>query len=111
MSVRCRRFDDVHSPEAVRYGPGAFQWATSYGEPETIVGLIIRVPGVADARILRVYRKGEPRPHNDGRASWEWDGDEEAPTLSPSVGVRRDPHEPGRWRYHGWVRNGELVEA
>ena len=31
-------------------------------------------------------------------ASWEWNGDEEAPTLQPSV------HHIGHW--HGWLRNG-----
>lgn len=30
--------------------------------------------------------------------SWEWDGNWEAPTLSPSV------HHVGHW--HGWLRNG-----
>lgn len=35
--------------------------------------------------------------------SWQWDGNREKPTLSPSV------HTFGHW--HGWVRNGEMVEA
>lgn len=34
---------------------------------------------------------------------WEWDGNEEKPTLTPSV------HTFGHW--HGWVREGMLVEA
>lgn len=42
------------------------------------------------------------RPVVDGDAhpSWQWDGNEEKPTLSPSV------HLPGRW--HGWFRNGRM---
>lgn len=35
--------------------------------------------------------------------SWQWDGNRERPTLSPSI------HTHGHW--HGWVRNGEMVEA
>lgn len=34
---------------------------------------------------------------------WKWDGDENKPTLSPSIGVR------GEW--HGNVINGRLVEC
>ena len=34
---------------------------------------------------------------------WGWDGNEESPTLTPSV------HCIGHW--HGWVRGGTLVEA
>ena len=36
-------------------------------------------------------------------ARWGWDGDEDTPTLTPSL------HAVGSW--HGWVRNGCLVEA
>ena len=36
-------------------------------------------------------------------ASWTWDGDVDAPTLSPSL------HAIGLW--HGWVRKGMLIEA
>lgn len=36
-------------------------------------------------------------------AQWSWSGKEECPTLSPSL------HAVGIW--HGWVRNGTLVEA
>lgn len=35
--------------------------------------------------------------------SWKWNGDREKPTLEPSI------HTHGHW--HGWVRNGEMVEA
>lgn len=35
--------------------------------------------------------------------SWQWDGNREKPTLSPSI------HAYSHW--HGWIRNGEMVEA
>ena len=41
--------------------------------------------------------------HLDGKDWWAWDGNEEAPTLSPSL------HAIGDW--HGYVQNGELVEV
>ena len=34
---------------------------------------------------------------------WQWDGNKEAPTLSPSINVI------GVW--HGWLKNGTLVDA
>lgn len=40
---------------------------------------------------------------NDCGASWSWSGKEGCPTLSPSL------HAVGIW--HGYVRDGKLVEA
>ena len=39
-------------------------------------------------------------PSNPPHPSWEWDGNGDAPTLTPSV------HRPGRW--HGWFRAGRM---
>jgi hypothetical protein len=44
-----------------------------------------------------------PVVSGDAHPSWEWDGNEEKPTLSPSV------HLPGRW--HGWFRAGRMVSC
>ena len=41
-------------------------------------------------------------PNSTG-LQWSWDGHEDKPTLSPSI------HAEGMW--HGWVREGQLVEA
>jgi Family of unknown function (DUF6527) len=46
------------------------------------------------------------RPTVAGEAqhpSWQWDGNEDKPTLTPSV------HLPGRW--HGWFRAGRMVSC
>lgn len=48
---------------------------------------------------LRIARNEKPAES----PSWEWDGNREKPTLTPSI------HTHGHW--HGWVRNGEMVEA
>jgi hypothetical protein len=39
-------------------------------------------------------------PGNEAHPSWEWDGDENRPTLTPSV------HAPGRW--HGFFKAGRM---
>jgi hypothetical protein len=36
-------------------------------------------------------------------AQWSWNGDQDKPTLKPSL------HAVGDW--HGWVRDGKMVEA
>jgi hypothetical protein len=40
---------------------------------------------------------------------WQWDGNKEAPTLSPSILVHGGQGQPDRW--HGWLREGKLVTA
>ena len=40
---------------------------------------------------------------NTSGAQWAWDGDEDCPTLVPSV------HAVGEW--HGWIQKGMLIEA
>ena len=52
--------------------------------------------------------RGEPvriniRPTEKEPQCWQWDGNREAPTLTPSINVI------GRW--HGWLRAGKLVTA
>ena len=55
--------------------------------------LNISVPGVA--RVVP----------GDGHPSWEWDGNWEAPTLTPSIQRR------GACNWHGYLRAGKFVEA
>ena len=38
-------------------------------------------------------------------ASWSWDGNFESPTLNPSIWDKA----PNGW--HGWLREGKLVDA
>jgi hypothetical protein len=42
-------------------------------------------------------------PGNETHPSWEWDGNEDKPTLQPSV------HLPGRW--HGWFTAGRMISC
>ena len=53
------------------------------------------LPGMKRPDSLRI-QKGEP----GGARVWGWDGNEEKPTLTPSI------HAPGEW--HGYLRNGRL---
>ena len=62
--------------------------------------LVVKVPG--DERCtVPIYREGEKEPL--GEPGWLWNGDENRPTLHPSL---QHP-DPGGW--HGFVENGELL--
>jgi hypothetical protein len=86
--------------EAVYDGPaGAFCWQwEGEGSDRTRV-LVSKVPGgsVGTTRIRPVGKSAAAHP------SWEWDGNKEKPTLSPSV------HAVGHW--HGWFRAGRMVST
>ena len=44
-----------------------------------------------------------PLSGDNTKPVWQWDGDRNFPTLTPSINVI------GRW--HGWLREGQLVTA
>lgn len=102
-----------HAPLALRHlaeepaslfdlPPGTFWWERdAAGETRYLWLCHPSSSGPTQGTLVRlsVARAG-PRP---APPTWAWDGDEERPTLTPSV------HTLGHW--HGWVRRGELVEA
>ena len=76
---------------------GEFYWHFEDGQRCIVIGLPMN-------KNLRVCPAEWTIDHkNHCGASWEWDGNEERPTLKPSL------HWEGTW--HGWVRNGMLIEA
>ena len=47
-----------------------------------------------------------------GHPVWQWDGNQEAPTISPSILICVGDGFGGRKElWHGWLRNGELINA
>jgi hypothetical protein len=71
----------------LRYPVTSEDWVKFYQEaPELNQGDVVSLP-----------LSGDKQP------VWQWDGNREAPTLTPSVNV------VGRW--HGWLREGKLVTA
>ena len=41
-----------------------------------------------------------------GSPCWEWDGNLDEPTITPSIWINKSK---GGW--HGWMRKGKLVQA
>lgn len=71
--------------------PGAFEYYVNGREPQKIAGMLYACPcGCGNVGALDF--KPAPSP------SWQWDGNLDEPTLSPSV------HHVGHW--HGWLRKG-----
>lgn len=51
----------------------------------------------------RTNLKHDPQGKNGGIAQWDWDGNREAPTFTPSINCE------GCW--HGYIRNGRCVDT
>lgn len=47
------------------------------------------------------------------RPSWEWDGNVQTPTLSPSINILQFDNAGNRAgeHWHGWLRNGEFLSV
>ncbi len=73
--------------------PGAFKFFAAGGR---VVGLNYRCPCGCGSLAPLDFKPAES-------PSWNWDGNREAPTLSPSV------HHEGHW--HGYLRGGIWVDA
>lgn len=89
--VKAQRFEDI---DAVAGQAGAFEYYKA-GERYP-AGMIYCCPCGCGATGSLAFR-----PH--ASPSWDWDGDVDAPTLSPSV------HHVGHW--HGWLKEGVWVSC
>jgi hypothetical protein len=74
-------FLDGHQRIGIRYGEDSF----------------------AGKVVIPISKKGQDPFH------WGWNGDENKPTIYPSILIHPYPGWNKGW--HGWLRDGELVEA
>lgn len=51
----------------------------------------------------------KPEPQRPDGPVWTWDGNREAPTITPSVRVLGGEGNPDEW--HGWLTAGKIVNA
>lgn len=92
--VKATLFDTI---DDVRSVPGAFEYY-SY-QDHFPAGLIYCCPCGCGRLGALHFRPGSV----DGGASWEWNGNIEAPTLLPSV------HHVGHW--HGYLTDGVWISC
>jgi Family of unknown function (DUF6527) len=92
QSVDCRLIGDVFPEPPIVLEAGQFCWGPEQNGERT---LYIVLPSFDYPDALTV-RRGAP----GGNRVWGWDGNEEKPTLQPSI------HVIGRW--HGYLTAGRL---
>lgn len=99
-------FGNPHDPEtrlkaqaALGYVPWPF-YGGAGGEKR--MGIIVHCPhcGVTGSIHLRPW---------DGMPVWTWNGDADAPTLSPSVYMPKDDH--GFCGFHASITDGQIIDA
>ncbi len=92
-SIDCRRVPYPLPVGAPPSQPGDFSWGPE--EEDGVRYLYVCLPGDTHLGAIRCHRaeRGIDR-------EWKWDGNEDRPTLSPSI------HWIDRW--HGYLRAGRL---
>lgn len=86
IPVNAVRVDDL---DAVTHKPGMFEY--QFGKGDFPIAMAFVCP-CGCGHVGHLAFEPDPSP------SWQWDGNLEKPTLSPSV------WQPGHW--HGWLRAG-----
>jgi hypothetical protein len=92
--------------ELVAPAPGASHWDLKEGQYHFTTGadgqrwFNAMFPG--QTLCILPIRPLVSQSHNGGH-SWQWDGHEDSPTLTPSV------HAIDQW--HGWVTKGRMVSC
>lgn len=92
--IQGRRHETTEEFHNAEVGDWAFSSDDVHIFIETPVGLCILQ---IDPKAFPEYKK----------PVWTWDGNRDAPTLTPSIRIR--DHARGEW--HGWMREGKLVSA
>ena len=86
----------VHPPLKQR---GDFYWNTEGGNRV----LVLAIPILSGEKKDWSWSRWNITKPNMGGHQWRWDGNEDEPTLRPSL------HDVGLW--HGYVKGGVLTEA
>ena len=90
--VHAKRVEDIDADDAP---PGSFEYHSGTKGDGRVCGMIYICPcGCGHQGLLEFRRDDRPEFH----PSWEWNGNHDAPTLTPSV------HHIGHW--HGWLKSG-----
>ena len=94
-SVNARRVGDIFPDPPAKLNPGDFCWGEN---KDGLRMLFIVLPGFEHPDAIPCVI-GSP----GGNRVWGWDGNEETPTLQPSI------HVIGFW--HGYLTAGRLVSC
>ena len=83
-SIDARRVSSDHDGDL---SPGEFCWGE---DDDGNIQMAFMLPGDEwhFLREITCYRKGDPKPKSP---AWEWDGNEDKPTLTPSISSKGAP--------------------
>lgn len=98
MGVPAVRLDDLDEPEGRAKSPGEFMWIND-GAGKAASLWFVCPCGCGDESAICIA------PHGAHPKQWQWDGNRQKPTLTPSI------HKQVGCGWHGWLRNGEWVTA
>ena len=95
-------------PDAKEYGPGAFSWDF---DGRGYRYIIFRLPDglLSDVHSVPVRSPGDVE--GPDAPFWIWDGNEDSPTLTPSISIKRiDGPDRANWPeiWHGFITGGVL---
>ena len=60
-----------------------------------------------DICVLPITLADKRSEHVQGKGAWEWNGNRESPTLTPSILVHVSRDQPDKW--HGYLTDGKLI--
>lgn len=89
--VKATLVDDIDDNNT----PGAYEFFDGTKGDGRIHGMVYCCPCGCGVHGVLYFRRPDRKEFHP---SWEWNGNKESPTLTPSV------HHIGHW--HGWLRNG-----
>lgn len=88
---------------------GTFSW---FIDSNGLRWLHLKLPEPAGFIRLPVHREGETDPRRETTATWQWNGDEDRPTLTPSIHTfipeSQDGARPRQELWHGFLTDGVL---
>lgn len=106
--VKAIASDDVDED----HRPGAFEFYTAADTvPGVVRGLIYRCPCGCDTLHGLPFPPLSEDDVKYGRHKWEWDGNRETPTLSPSILSHEGGSRDGPTHWHGWLQGGFFNQA
>lgn len=90
-------------PEPGQSPAGSFTYLYDYNDHTKIRGMIYTCPCGCGRQGSLSFRPPSEDDIKYKRATWDWDGNIEQPTLHPSI------HHVGHW--HGWLKSGVFTDA
>ena len=95
--------------------PGTFAYGVSYSDSDRKVGLFYRCPCGCGTEHYIGFKPPSEDDVKYARDTWAWDGNIEAPTVSPSIHshdwVEGIPVAQMPTHWHGWLQGGVFKQA